>query len=154
VPVPIPAGTDSLRVHLSFVADDWRIDEVALAHGWRRVAPQALAPILVSDSAGRADTAALASLRDADQRYLVTQPGNRFFIGFAPIATTVDSAATFLLVSQGYYIEWLRAEWVKPHLSGAAFLPTDDAIVDALRRWQRQAPELERRFYATRFPVR
>ena len=152
--VPVPAGTDSLRIRLSFVADDWRIDGIELARAWRHLAPRTLVPIRVVDSAGRADTAALASLRDADTRYLMTQPGNRFFLGFAPAPAPADSVSTFLLVSQGYYIEWLRGSWVRPHLTGAAFRPTDDAIVEALHRWRRQAPEFERRFYATRFPVR
>jgi len=151
--VPIPRG-DSLRVRLSFVADDWRVDRVALAGGWRRLVPRALAPLVVADSAGRPDTAALASLRDADERYLVTQPGTRFHVRFAPAPAPADSIATFLLVMQGYYIEWVRGRWVQPHLSGAAFQPGTDALVEALGRWRRQAPELERRFYATRIPVR
>jgi len=152
--VPVPSQGDSLRVRLSFVADDWRIDRVALARGWRHLAPRALAPMAVADSAGHLDTAALASLQDADERYLVTQPGTRLHVRFAPERAPADSVAAFLLVTQGYYIEWLRGQWVRPHLTGAVFQPGPDALVEALRRWRRQAPELERRFYATRIPVR
>lgn len=154
VTVPVPRDEDSLHIRLSFVADDWRIDRVGLAGTWRHTTPRVLTPVLVSDSEGRADTAALASLQGADTRYLVTQPGNRFFLGFAPAPAPPDSVSTFLLVSQGYYIEWLRGSWVQPHLTGASFQPTNDALVDALHRWRRRAPEFERRFYATRFPVR
>jgi hypothetical protein len=152
--VPVPRRVDSLRVRLSFVADDWRIDRVALAGGWRRLVPRALEPLAVTDSAGQPDTAALAGLRDADEHYLVTQPGTRFHARFAPEPAPADSIGAFLLVMQGYYIEWVRGRWVQPHLSGAAFQPGNDALVEALGRWRRQAPELERRFYATRIPVR
>ena len=152
--VPVPDHGDSLRVRLSFVADDWRIDRVALAGGWRHLRPRPLAPVAVTDSAGQADTAALAGLRDADKRYVVTQPGTRFFARFIADRAPADSAFSFLLVSQGYYIEWLRSSWVTPHLTGPVFQPTDDALVEALRRWRREAPDLEQRFYATRFAVR
>ncbi len=154
VVVPVPTGSDSLQVRLSFVADDWRIDRVALAGGWRHLTPRPLVAAAVLDSAGQSDTAALASLSDADGRYLVTQPGNRFFLTFAAAAVPADSVADFLLVSQGYYIEWLRSGWVQPHLTGAAFRPGNDALVEAIHRWRKQAPDFERRFYATRFPVR
>jgi len=154
VVVPVPTRGDSLRVRFSFVADDWRIDRVALAGAWRRLVPRALAPVAVTDSAARPDTGALARLRDADERYVVTQPGSRFYVRVVAEPAPPDSAAAFLLVMQGYYIEWLRGQWVRPHLTGAAFQPGNDAVVEALRRWRRKAPELERRFYASRFPVR
>lgn len=154
VVLPVPARSDSMHVRLSFVADDWRIDRVALAGSWRRLTPRTLVASAVLDSAGQSDTAALASLRDPDGRYLVTQPGNRFFLSFATAAVPADSVSDFLLVSQGYYIEWLRGGWVQPHLTGAAFRPSNDALVEAIHRWRKQAPDFERRFYATRFPVR
>jgi hypothetical protein len=152
--VPVPRGADSVRVRLTFVADNWRIDQVSLARDWRRLASLVLAPVSVTEAVGQSDTAMLASLRDADERYLVTQPGTRFVLHFAPHPTPAESVPAFLLVSQGYYIEWLRASWVQPHLTGAAFKPTGDAIVQALRRWRREAPDLERRFHASQIPVR
>jgi len=153
VPVPVPPG-DSLRIRLRFVADDWRIDRIQLALGARRAPGRALEPAEVLDADGRPDTAALASVRATDERYLVTSPGQRFEIRFAAGPAPADSARTFLLVSEGYYIEWLRASWLRGVHRTAAFEPSDDALVEALRRWRGEQADFERRFAATRVPVR
>lgn len=152
--LPVPQDADSLRIRLTFLADDWRIDRIGLASDWRRPAGRLVPAAAVTDSVGHSDTAALAGLRDADDHYLVTQPGNRFFLHFAPDPAPTDSASAFLLVSQGYYTEWVRGHWLRQHPAGEAFRPDNGALLEALHRWRRQAPDFERRFYATRFAVR
>lgn len=152
--VAVPRDADSLRVHLTFLADDWRIDHIGLARHWRRLTARTLTAVAVTDSSGRTDTSALSSLQAADEHYLVTQPGDRFFLRFASERVPADSVSAFLLASQGYYIEWLRGSWVRQQLAGTTFRPTEEALVEALQRWRRQAPDLERRFYASRLPVR
>jgi hypothetical protein len=117
--IPVPPG-DSLRVRLSFVADNWRIDRVALAAGIRRPdRPIAAARLL--DAAGTDDTTALASVRDADQRYLQTSPGQRFSAVFEAGTVAPGEARTFLLESQGYYIEWIRPGWIATGRDTTAF---------------------------------
>ncbi|HZH40861.1 MAG TPA: hypothetical protein VFD85_07610, partial [Gemmatimonadales bacterium] len=59
-----------------------------------------------------------------------------------------------LLASQGYYIEWLRGSWLRTERLASTFTPTDDALVSTLRRWRSEQTDLERRFAATRVPVR
>ncbi|HZI22391.1 MAG TPA: hypothetical protein VFD76_07725, partial [Gemmatimonadales bacterium] len=82
-------------------------------------------------------------------------PGQRFEIRFAAGAPPLaDSARTFLLVSQGYYVEWLRASWMKGPHSPRTFEPSDNALVDALHRWRGERADYERRFAASRIPVR
>src|SRR2546428_8000605 len=65
---------DSVRVRLSFPADNWRIDRVVVAMRARRPPVRTLAFGQLLDAEGRADTSALASVRLADQRYLRTSP--------------------------------------------------------------------------------
>ena len=154
LPIPVPSG-DSLRIRLRFVADDWRIDRVQLALGVRRPAARVIHPAEVLGADGLPDTAARASIDAPDRRYLVTSPGQRFEIRFAAGAPPLaDSARTFLLVSQGYYVEWLRASWMKGPHNPRTFEPSDDALVDALHRWRGERADYERRFAATRIPVR
>lgn len=153
VPVPVPPG-DTLRVRISFPADDWRIDQVRLARNVRRAPARTLEAIRVTTADGKEDTSALASIRAVDERYLVTSPGQRFWVRFHPGATADDSSRTFLLISQGYYIEWLRGSWVRGEHLAATFEPSDDALIRAMRRWRAEADDLERRFAATRVPVR
>jgi len=155
VPVPVPPrGGDSLRIRLRFVADDWRIDRIQLALGVRRAPARELAPAEVLGAEGAPDTAARASLDAPDQRYLMTSPGQRFEVRFATGPAPVDSARTFLLVSQGYYIEWIRAAWVRGRHQPSTFEPSDQALVEALRRWHTERADYERRFAESRIPVR
>ena len=152
--VPVPQG-DSVRLRLAFVADNWRIDRVALAGAVRRAPAREwdLARVIGAD--GTDDTNALASLRIADRRYLQTSPGQRFGAVFQPGAAPAgDSARTFFLVSQGYYIEWIRRAWLAAGVDSTPFVPSDAELVAALKRWRTDQPDLERRFAATRVPVR
>lgn len=150
-----PAAGDSLRLRLSFVADNWRIDRVAVALAWRRPEPIRHPLEETLDAAGASDTGALASLRAPDQRYLETLPGQRFTAVWAigrPAAG--DSVRTFFLASQGYYIEWIRRGWLAAPRARATFAPGDDALPRALARYREVKTDLERRFAATRVPVR
>ena len=153
--IPVPAG-DSLRVRLSFVADNWRIDRVAIAANARRPASRriALAEAVGSDSAP--DTAALASLRAADERYLQTSPGQRFTAAFdvGPPPPPAEPARTFFLAAQGYYVEWIRRKWIESGREATAFRPSDAALLDAMKRWRSEQASFEGRFEATRIPVR
>jgi hypothetical protein len=151
--VPVPPG-DSLRLRLTFLADDWRIERVQLALDARRAVARALEPVALLDGDGRADTAALASVRAADERYLVTSPGQRFEVRFAAGPAPADSARTALVVSEGYYMEWLRASWLKGVHRPVTFQPSDTVLVEVLHRWLGERADFERRFAATRLPVR
>ena len=151
--IPVPSG-DSLRVRLSFVADNWRIDRVALAAAIRRPDARPITATRLLDATGTADTAALASVRDADHRYLQTSPGQRFTAVFEAGDVARGEARTFFLESQGYYIEWIRPSWIATGRDTAAFEPSDAALLTALRRWHVAQDSFERRFASTRIPTR
>lgn len=151
IPLP-PAGP--LRVRLSFPADDWRIDRVALASGARRVRPRTVPLARVLDADGHADSAALANLAAADARYLETSAGQRFEAVFDVGPEPADSARTFLLAWRGFYDEWIRRTWIERGAERRAFTPGDGALAAALRRWSATQDSTERVFYRTRVPVR
>jgi hypothetical protein len=156
VVIPVPRGEPVLRIRLSFVADDWRIDRVAVTGDWRRAAPRTIPVTRIVDSDGHDDSTAAASMRAADTRYLRTQPSQRFSVRFETGPAPLDSTRSFLLVSQGYYIEWIRQGWITQARAAtpASFEPGDAAIGESLRRWREDRTGLERRFAATRVPVR
>lgn len=152
--VPVPRGQRTLRVRLTFVTDNWRIDRVAVAGRWRRPVVRTVPLARVVDSRDMADTAALASLRAADRRYLETRPSQRFTAEFEAGPLAADSSRTLFLAWQGYYTEWIRQKW----LAQGGAEPVDPAappsIGDALRRWRTDGAALTRQFEATRVPVR
>jgi hypothetical protein len=146
--------SDSVRIRLSFPADNWRIDRVTVATRYRRPTPVVHELARVIDAAEQVDTTARASLVAADGRYLETTAGQRFTVEFAVGPTPADVARTFLLASQGYYTEWVRRGWLAAPRASRTFVPSDTALAEAIARWRVTHDTLEARFMATRVPVR
>jgi len=152
--VPVLEG-HSVRIRLSFPADNWRIDRVAVATHFRRPPPVVHVLTEVLDAAGQPDTTARANLAAADGRYLETTAGQRFTAAFeVGSAPPAGVAHTFLLASQGYYTEWVRRGWLVAPRAARTFVPSDTALADAIARWRVTQDTLEARFMATRVPVR
>jgi hypothetical protein len=153
VPLPHMAGRE-MRVRLRFPADNWRIDRVALASSIRRPEMRVLQLAHVAARGGSAEPDAYASLRSPDDRYLETRPGQAFIAGWDVGPAAEGTERTFFLASQGYYIEWIRRGWITSARDTTTFQPGDAALLSALERWRQVQDTLERRFYATRVPVR
>jgi hypothetical protein len=155
VAVTVPVrGAGTVRVRTSFVADNWRIDQVAVTSRWSRPATRTVSLTRVMDATGAVDTTALAALAAADGHYLETTAGQRLTVEFAAGPAPSGMARSFLLVSQGYYTEWIRRSWLARGVDTTAFRPGRPALAETLRRWQATQDSTERLFYATRVPVR
>ena len=142
---PLPPGPT--RVRLRMTKGNWRLDWVALAE---------LGPRL---EATRVPARAIAGKTD-DGRIVTPAPG-------APIVTMPGDAYTFdfelpehperyelFLSSRGYYLEWMRREWLaEENPARAALLLTAPAL--ALRllapAYKRQEPTMERMFWESRY---
>ncbi|MBA3560413.1 MAG: hypothetical protein H0W30_17665 [Gemmatimonadaceae bacterium] len=152
--IPAPPG-DSVRVRLSFVADDWRIDRVSFATKFSRAPVRTIPLSAVVGSDDTADSAAFASLSTTDDRYLKTTPGQRFSARFATGGIAADSVRTFMLASQGYYTEWVRGSWInKKSTAAKPFEATDASLARAIKRWRSRQADLEQQFYSTAIPTR
>lgn len=146
---------DSLRVRLSFTADEWRIDWVGVAADFMRPRPRLIGVTRVRSDNDSLATVAKRNLRAADDRYVRTQPGDRFWASFDVGPAPKDSARTFLLASQGYYIEWIRGKWLQSDSGNVApFVPSSASLEKALRLWASQRNSADQKFYSTRIPVR
>ena len=148
-----PGGAE-LRVRLRHPADNWRIDRVALAQGVRRPVMRTVPVSEVRGLRGGFEPDAYASILANDERYLQTQAGQAFVASWEVGPETPDQARTFLLASQGYYIEWVRRGWIAAGRDTATFRPSDAALHKAIVRWRTVQDTLEQRFFATRVPVR
>jgi len=149
----IRSGRDSVRIRLSFTADNWRIDAIRTATVLRRPGSTRLVPaarVKMADPVQ--NTPALAALRDADESYLITSPGQSFSVEF-DVGKSIAGTRTYMLASQGYYTEWVRGTWIK-NASGKAFAPSDASLVEAIRDWRTKQPEMENQFYSTRISTR
>ncbi|HYW32141.1 MAG TPA: hypothetical protein VE869_11585 [Gemmatimonas sp.] len=144
---------DSLRVRFTFAVDEWRIDWTGVADEFSRPRPRLL-PIATV----RADNDSIAALahrnmRSADERYLVTSPGQRFHVTFNTGKGSPGMARSYLLASQGYYSEWIRGGWVKRATDSVVFKPTAAALDRTLQRWRTQRDSIDRAFFTHRIPV-
>ena len=154
VPMARVPGERRVRLRLSYVADQWRIDRAALATSVRAPAVRRVSVTRITDAAGAVDSAAAARLRAPDKQYVITEPGHRFFARFDVGAARAGEALTTLVAAQGYYTEWIRGDWIRAAEAPRRFVPGDTAIVVAMRRWQQKQHEMERQFEATKIPVR
>jgi len=96
------------RVRLRMARGLWRVDYVALAHLGAPVVPVRLDPVRVMRGEARDDNA-LASLTDST-RTLVTLPGDRYTLAYRLTADYRN--CDLFLESRGYYLEWIRQEWL------------------------------------------
>jgi hypothetical protein len=150
VPIGAGRGAEPVRLRLRMARGAWRIGYLALATLGDPVTPVAVGPVRVLRD-GQPDSLALVRLHDP-RRYLVTYPGDRYRIEFA--LPDVDAGVDLFLESRGFYYEWMRPEWVaEEDPAMLALIGTNPR--EALRRlapeFKRREPELEHRFWASRF---
>jgi len=151
--LPVPSGETQLRVRLSYLADHWRIDKLGVSFSARPGAPRVVPVSSVAGRDGTAETPALENMRAPDDRYLQTRPGQTFVARFDAGQTAPSVARTFLLSSQGYYIEWIRRAWIEKATTTEPFVPSDAALT-AMRKWAQERTSFEHRFFTSRVPVR
>lgn len=158
--VPVPDG-DVVRLRLSFLTDQWRVDQVSLG-ALREVRP--LEPLHAvrarpgvglgaPGEAGAVSEDARRSLSAPDEDYLVTHPGTRALLEFQAPGLLPDSEITYFLSSQGYYTEWIRPEWIRRSPEGRAFQANESVLGRLFERWGERKGALERDFFESRIPV-
>ena len=151
--VPVPEGTSTLRVRLSYLADHWRIDQLAVSFLLRDANPRSVPLSAVIGRDRKPDVPALARMSRPDDQYLQTSPGQSFLARFDAGAASPGRIRTFLLSSQGYYTEWIRGAWVREATVMEPFTPSDAAILTAMRKWGATREAFEKRFRQARVPV-
>ena len=151
--VPDVAGDDSLHVRLTFVADEFRIDRVAVSRDIRAVEPREVSISRVITSTGEQRADMRDYLREADERRLVTSPGERLFAEFDVGPARRGETRTYLLAATGYYVEWVRPNWIASATDTLPFSP-HTTTREVLRSWIESRDSLERHFFVDRVPVR
>jgi hypothetical protein len=149
VPLPPTAGP-KVRVRLRLTRGLWRIDYLALTQLGQPLQPLRIAPVRAR-RLGQDDAAALQALVDTGKA-LVTLPGDAYEIGYR--LPSHASRYELFLESRGYYLEWMRREWLaEENLSLAAqiLIQPAGALRTLAPAFKRREPELERLFWSSRF---
>lgn len=150
--VPVPATEPTLRLRLSFLADQWRVDRLRVAGTVRRPEVKVVPVAEVLDREGQPLPHAAAAVSAPDERYLETGPGTVVQAVFEP--GPARGPRTLLLASQGYYTEWIRPAWIRAAVPPQPFVPSDSVLMLALDRWREVKTDMESEFYEARIPTR
>jgi hypothetical protein len=149
--VGLPPGKGGpLRLRLRLTRGMWRIGYLAVARLGEPLAPVRVAPARV-ESGGGADSSAWRALVDTGAS-LVTLPGDEYDLIYRLPAEPAQYE--LFLESRGYYLEWMRREWLaEEDLGAAARILFDPAA--ALRAlapvFKRHEADMEERFWNSRY---
>lgn len=143
--------TKTIKVRLRMTKGLWRIDMVNLAPVMNEVIPERILPENVFKNS-RCDSVALNTLLDPDE-YLVTYPGDFYTLNFP---TVFSANKEYFIESQGYYIEWMRDEWLQHQdlkLAKKMFLNPAKYLKQIAPAYKAVEPEMEKVFWNSRYPV-
>jgi len=145
-------GSETLKVRLSFVVDNWRLARVAAATDASRANMRTIPVTTARSTDGeRADIPGF--LQKADDTYLITKPQERVNLRFDVGDAPADKARTFFLASEGYYMEWMRADWLEEE-HRATFEPGTDALLRAVALYAEKRDGFRELFESTKLAVR
>jgi hypothetical protein len=144
----LPRGTTQLRLRLT--RGHWRIDYIALARLAGRVSPLRLDPVVVRRD-GRVDAHALALLADSSGA-LTTYPGDEYTLTYQ----LPDDFARYelFLESRGYYLEWLREEWMaeeSPARAAMMLFDPETALRELAPEFKKHEADMESSFWRSRY---
>ncbi|MBW2369659.1 MAG: hypothetical protein JRH15_17445 [Deltaproteobacteria bacterium] len=144
---------EKLHVRLAFIADNWRIDHLALATTVGRAKTRPIPLSRVANSENAEISKAPGNLRAADDAYVITKPGDMMHLQFDVGSVPQDRKRTFFLATEGYYIEWMRRDWLEK-TSTSAFVPNDTALLRALALWAPRRNAYREQFELMRILIR
>lgn len=109
--IPLQKTTPSSDVKIKIVLNKglWRIDYVALSKIKKKVDPIEISPGSILNK-GVNDARAMKEIDDPEN-YLISFPGNEYTFTFE--LPENDTDYELFLYSKGYYLEWMRNNWLK-----------------------------------------
>ncbi|MCC6752910.1 MAG: hypothetical protein IT266_02880 [Saprospiraceae bacterium] len=109
--LPLKADLErgTLSVKLVLNKGLWRLDHAALVAIQREVQPMEIAPCDILCE-GQRELQALSKMT-VDGKHMITLPGNAYEIRFR--LPQKNNRYELILYSKGYYLEWMRAGWIK-----------------------------------------
>ena len=145
LPVPSDAAMP-VRVRLRGTKGLWRLDAVHLAIDVERVEPIRLAPAEVEAVDGRGPR------RAPSGTLLTTLPGDEYALRYR----LPDDARSYqlFLETRGYYLEWMRDEWMREqNLRRAALMVTEPhkALRLLAPEFKKHEPLMEDAFWRSRY---
>jgi hypothetical protein len=153
---PAPSA-DVARLRLSFTPDNWAIDWVGVSFvSTDAVQRRIVKPDAIAALRGNGYSLDPGLVAGEDSRYLVTYPGDLYKVSFALPPAVEGMQRSYFLASRGYYIEWMRMDWIAESERYGPSLPLDfnDSLLQRTARiWLQRRDDMQDRFYNTRLPL-
>jgi hypothetical protein len=140
--IPLPTEATG-RVRLRLARGHWRIDYLASVRLGSRVEPVRLAPASV-----RSLTTRMPQIPEP----LITLPGDTYAFTFRLLGD--PERYELFLETQGYYLEWMRKEWLSeesPRRAAGLLLDPEQALRDLAPEFKKQEARLEQLFWRSRY---
>jgi hypothetical protein len=149
VPIP-PSAAGATHIRLRLTKGLWRIDWVALASVGETVTPIRLSPSMVLRGS-KPDSDALRALTLRHEP-LTTLPGDEFELAYR--LPEHPERLELFLEARGYYLEWMRREWMaetNPRSAARLLLDPEDMLRDLARPYKRQEATMDSLFWNSRY---
>jgi hypothetical protein len=152
--IPVKTGGRK-KIRLKYIADNWHIDWLGISlQGSKDVAFEVHDIDRVSSNA--LNTNVFERLSSDDEDYLVTYPGHSYEFDFKIAEAPAGMRKSLFIQSKGFYIEWLRKDWLLPE-GKEPFKKNldlnDSLIVSLYREWDCQKATMEDYFFETMVSV-
>lgn len=111
-PIPDRIRTSGkVKIKIEMAKGLWRLDYAGLSPIQEEAEPYIASPLAVEVIKGNATPVAAVTQDDKD--YLVSFPGDEYQFRFEFPELVENQEYELFLFSKGYYLEWMRHEWIK-----------------------------------------
>ena len=140
----------STKIRLRMAKGLWRIDYVALAELVDRVEPIIIKPS--SSFPQKVNSSDVVELLTNPDSLLVTFPGDSYFLNYK--LPSDFTGYELFMESQGYYLEWMRNEWLGEENSAKVyqmFLNPKQYYKDLAPQFKKVEAEMEETFWSSKY---
>lgn len=144
----LPADCKNIKLQLT--RGHWRIDYIALAKLGGQIEPIVIKPSEIKFNLSDENNA-VEQLTD-DSQQLITYPGHEYTISYHLPKDYWNGS--FYLKSQGYYLEWIREEWLEEEdqtLAMLMFFDPDGSLRRLAADYKEVEREMEDYFWGSRY---
>ena len=147
---------EPVNIRLSFLPDNWQIDYVGVSFTGDEDPPIQTHHISSLSAKDLDSTLIKNKLSQDDEEYFVNYPGHSIDVGFEVGKTDESTKRSWFIYSKGYYIEWLRNNWLEPKMGESVQkeISLDAELIPELyREWQNVKTDFEELFFETMVPT-